>query len=45
MFSFLFDLVVFGAGLVVAWNFWPQPAVVKTQVDAVVAAVSKKLNG
>ena len=39
--TFLFGLVV---GLIVGWNFLPQPQWVKTLVDKVVAKVKEKMN-
>ena len=39
--TFLFGLVV---GLIVGWNFLPQPQWVKNLVDKVVAKVKEKLN-
>jgi hypothetical protein len=44
-FDLLVVLVVFAAGLIVAWNFLEQPPVVKAKVDTAVAAAKKKLNG
>ena len=41
MTSFLFGLVV---GLIVGWNFLPQPQWVKNFVDKVVAKVKEKMN-
>ena len=42
MFSLLSDLFLVAVGLVVAWNFWEQPSVVKAQVDKAVAFVKSK---
>ena len=40
----LWDLFLFGAGLVVGWNFLPQPEFVKNAVTASVAWVKAKVN-
>lgn len=29
------NILIFGAGLIVGWNFLAQPAIVKTQVDKI----------
>lgn len=39
----LFDLLIFGAGLLVGWNFLAQPEWVKTQVAKATGAVKKRL--
>ena len=36
-------VLVFSLGLVVGWNFLPQPAFVKSKVDQVVAWVKAKV--
>ncbi len=36
----LWELLIFGAGLVVGWNFLAQPAWVKAQVDKLKAKVT-----
>ena len=37
-------LLVFGAGLIVGWNFLPQPAFVKAEVDKVIAWIKTKVS-
>lgn len=37
----ILNLIFFAAGLIVGWNFLPQPAAVKAQVDKIRAKLSK----
>lgn len=40
----LWDFFLFGAGLVVGWNFLPQPVWVKNSVDKASAWVKAKIS-
>lgn len=37
----IFNILIFGAGLIVGWNFLPQPQFVKNQVDKIRAKFTK----